>query len=295
MTELRLFEIDGHKIASLLLNPGVQGEPIIFLHGITSSLRTWMGSSTQVAETLGPCYSVSLPGHYPAAFPTGFKSDQLTPPAIADVLAKAIRQLTSGKPVTLIGHSTGGFSALTVAIYHPELVSRVVSVSGFAHGRWTGALGFYQKLVRSGVLGTALFKWLYRSVRSFRLLRASMRIYVADASSLYRNPELDILVKAALPDFCSLDLDAMAMYFQVMPNIDITPLLHKISVPVLVMVGDRDPIVPPQQSHLIAQHIQGSELAVINGAGHLVFTERPADFQASLDSWLERHPLENSK
>jgi pimeloyl-ACP methyl ester carboxylesterase len=286
MTKPELFEIDGHKIAALLLNPGIEGEPFIFLHGITASLHAWMGSSSQAVMTLGPCYSVSLPGHYPAAFPEGFSSTNLTPETIADVLANAIRQLTSEKPATLIGHSTGGFSALSVAIYHPELVSRVVSVSGFAHGRWIGALGFYQKLVRSGALGTALFKWLYRSVRSYRLLRAVMRIYVADVPALYRNPELDDLVKAALPDFCLLDLDAIAMYFQVMPNTNITPLLHKISIPVLAMVGDNDPTVPPEQAHVIVEHIEGAELAVFNGVGHLISTERPAHYQARLSDWL---------
>jgi len=289
MTELQLFEIDGHKIGTLLLNPGVQGEPIIFLHGITASLQAWVGSSVKFAETLGPCYSVSLPGHYPAAFPAGFNTSMLTPETIADVLANTIRQLTSGKPATLIGHSTGGFSALAVAIYHPELVSRVVSVSGFAHGRWTGALGFYQKLVRSGAFGKTLFKWLYRSVRNFRLLRASMRIYAADIPALYRNPELDDLVKTALPDFCSLDLDAMAMYFKVMPNTDITPLLHKISVPVLAIVGDCDPTVPPEQAQVIVEHIQGAELAIFSATGHLITIERPADYQSTLSNWLARN------
>ena len=290
MTEPELFEIDGHKIAALLLNPGVEGEPVIFLHGITSSLHTWIGSSVKFAETLGPCYSISLPGHYPAAFPEGFNTSTLTPETIADVLAKAIGQLTSEKPATLIGHSTGGFSALTVAIYHPELVHRVVSVSGFAQGRWIGALGFYQKLVRSGSPGIALFKWVYRSVRSFRLLHAAMRIYAADVPALYRNPELNDMVRAALPDFCSLDLDAMVLYFQVMPNTDITPLLQKISVPVLAMVGDCDPTVPPEQAHVIVEHIQGAELAAFNRVGHLISTECPAEYQAILSKWLAQNP-----
>jgi len=294
MTELRLFEIDDHKIGTLLLNPGVQGEPVIFLHGITASLHAWVGSSVKFPETLGPCYSVSLPGHYPAAFPEGFNTNMLTPEMIAEVLAKAIRQLTSGKPATLIGHSTGGFSALAVAIYHPELVRRVVSVSGFAQGRWTGALGFYQNLVRSGATGTTIFKSLFRSVRRYRLLRAVMRIYAADVPALYRNPELDDMVRASLPDFCSLDLDAMAMYFQVMPNTDITHLLHKISVPVLAMVGDRDPTVPPEQAHVIVEHIQGAELAVFNGAGHLISTERPEDYQTILSKWLAQNSWKNS-
>jgi pimeloyl-ACP methyl ester carboxylesterase len=290
MTKIQLFEIDGHKIAALLLNPGIMGEPFIFLHGITSSLRTWMGSSVQAALTLGPCYSVSLPGHYPAAFPSGFSAEMLTPETIANVLAKVIGHLTSGKPATLIGHSTGGFSAMAVAIYHPELVRRVVSVSGFAQGRWIGALGFYQKLVLSGPPGIALFKWVYRSVRSFRLLHAAMRIYAADVPALYRNPELNDMIRVALPDFCSLDLDAMVMYFQVLPNTDITPLLQKISVPVLAMVGDCDPTVPPEQAHVIVEHIQGAELAVFNRVGHLISTECPAEYQAILSKWLAQNP-----
>jgi pimeloyl-ACP methyl ester carboxylesterase len=83
-----------------------------------------------------------------------------------------------------------------------------------------------------------------------------------------------------------LDLDAILPYFKSMPQIDITEQLPHIQAQTLVITGDCDPIVPPAQSDLIAKLVKGAELAVIHGAGHLPFTERPVEYNLCLSKWL---------
>ena len=93
----------------------------------------------------------------------------------------------------------------------------------------------------------------------------------ADNIALFRHPHFDIVVNSTFPCVQKLDLEAMASYFTVMPQIDLTPCLSKINVPTCVIVGDRDPIVPPGQSSTIAEKIANSNLTIIKGSGHLPF------------------------
>ena len=135
MPDLCEFNVEGQRLAALPINPGASGEPVILLHGITASVYTWQVNPWPVILEQGPCYALSLPGHYPAQFPPGFRREQLTAEMMARVLTATIRQLAGDRPVTLIGHSTGGFAALDIAAHTPEIAARVVSIAGFARGR----------------------------------------------------------------------------------------------------------------------------------------------------------------
>ncbi|MBU1879618.1 MAG: alpha/beta hydrolase, partial [Chloroflexi bacterium] len=155
----QILHIDGHRLMVLALNPDTPGRSIILLHGITASVRFW--AADELASLLtpyGPCYSLSLPGHYPAAFPPDMPAQDLTAEMMAHVLTAAIRQLAGEQPALLVGHSTGGFAALDIAAHTPDLTCGVISIGGFARGRWTGLLGLYQRLARDSWFGRARLK-----------------------------------------------------------------------------------------------------------------------------------------
>ena len=279
--------IAGHQLAAVCLNPDASGEPVILLHGITSTISFWQVNPAQYLLDIGPCYALSLPGHYPAIAPAAFKNAPLTAESFVPLLDQAIRQLVGERPITLVGHSTGGFAALTLAANRPEMARRVVSISGFAHGRWTGILGSYQRVLRLGWLGEVYFKAMFRLVNLHPMLfRWAMRFYAADRRALYAHPDLAEAIARTYPNYRCLDLDALLPYFRCMPHIDITAQLARIQAQTLIVVGDRDPIVPPSQSYQIAKLIKGAELAVINGAGHLPFTERSLDYHRRVSQWL---------
>ncbi|MBN1888498.1 MAG: alpha/beta hydrolase [Thermoflexales bacterium] len=282
-------QIEGHTLAALPLNPGAAGQPLVLLHGITGSINFWITAPPPYLLEQGPCYALSLPGHSPAAFPAGFRAESLTAEMIARVLAAAIRELVGSQPVTLIGHSSGGFAALSIAAHTPEIAQRVLSIAGFAHGQWTGALGLYQRLVRSGSLGQGLFKAIYKSAGASRtMFRLGWTMYVADRRAMDAYPYLDQALNNTHPDVKRLDLDAMIHYFSRMPEIDISNLLPRITAPTLAVAGERDPIVPPAQARLVAHEVPNAELALIEGAGHMPFLERPAEYERVVSSWLRK-------
>lgn len=280
--------VDGHTLIARAFNPEADGTPIILLHGITASLNYWTLSQRAPFVAHGPCYALSLPGHYPARFPADHETGDITAAAIAHTLAGGVRELLGARPVVLAGHSTGGFAALDVAAHHPELARAVVSIAGFAHGRWTGALGFAQRLARGGAVGRRLFKLTYAANRATRWgQKASWIVYAARPRQLFRYPQLDEVFGATYPNYKRLDLDAMADYFARMPEIDIGAQLGTITAPTLVITGDRDPIVPPAQAHLIAARVPHATLAVLPDAGHIPAFEATAAYEDALRTWLQ--------
>jgi len=280
-------EIEGHRLAAALIHSNDSGIPVFFLHGIGGSIYFWTPEETSLFHNLGSCYSLSLPGHFPAILPKGFNSVSLTAGLIARLLSNAIQKIVGSRKVLLVGHSTGGFAAVSTAIYAPEIVAGIVSIAGFSKGQWTGALGFNQWLVRQGSIGRAIFKKVYQlGGVNKAIYRMFWQVYINDHMTLFRNPHFNAVVNSTFPYIQKLDLDSMVSYFTIMPQIDITPHLSKITIPTCLIVGDRDPIVSPRQSSIIAEKITTSNLAVINGSGHLPFFEKPIEYKRAVDTWL---------
>jgi pimeloyl-ACP methyl ester carboxylesterase len=70
---------------------------------------------------------------------------------------------------------------------------------------------------------------------------------------------------------------------------DFRPVLPRITVPTLVIVGEEDIVTPPSASEFLVQHIAGAALVRIPGAGHLTNLEKPEAFDAALAAFLDRH------
>jgi pimeloyl-ACP methyl ester carboxylesterase len=66
----------------------------------------------------------------------------------------------------------------------------------------------------------------------------------------------------------------------------ITDLLHMISAPTLILVGDQDVATPPAVAQRIHAHIPQSQLAIIPGAGHTSTVEEPAAVNAAILAFL---------
>ena len=64
--------------------------------------------------------------------------------------------------------------------------------------------------------------------------------------------------------------------------------LEDLGVPVLVVTGDDDRIVPTEQSLRLAGEIPGAELAVIPACGHVPQEECPTAFLTAVEDFLAR-------
>jgi pimeloyl-ACP methyl ester carboxylesterase len=289
MPTTHAFDIEGHKVVALGFNEDRPGTPVIFLHGIGSSVDFWTVGQVAVFNERFRWYALSLPGHYPAALPSGFSVDNLTAEMIARVLATAIRKLVGDTPVMLVGYSTGGFAALAIAAHSPELVKSVISVAGFVQGVWTGPLGQMQKYARRAMLGRTLLWLNQRAIAAnHSVYRMAWKALAADQDALLAFPGFTAIIEATLPSVQRLDGASLLHYYRRMPDIDITDWLPRIAAPVLALAGDHDPIVPVEQSRLIAAGVPSGTLALLAGAGHLPMFERVEEYGRLVTDWVMR-------
>lgn len=65
--------------------------------------------------------------------------------------------------------------------------------------------------------------------------------------------------------------------------------LPSLRVPTLVLHGEQDRLIPPENGRRIARAVPGAELALLADANHLLFTDQPEQARRLLLDWLDRH------
>ncbi len=76
---------------------------------------------------------------------------------------------------------------------------------------------------------------------------------------------------------------------------DFRPVLPRITVPTLVIVGEEDTVTPPSAAEFLVRNIAGASLARIAGAGHLTNLEKPEAFDSALEPFLDRYAQQASQ
>jgi pimeloyl-ACP methyl ester carboxylesterase len=253
---------------------------LLLLHGFASSTYSWREVMAPLAEDARvvafdrPAFGLTerpMPGD----FPNGV--NPYTADAQADLTIGLMDELGIEQAV-LVGNSAGGTIATYAALRHPERVKALVLVdpaiySGGGSPSWVRPLLTTPQARRIGpVLVRNIRDWGYQFGQSawHDPSRFTDEIW-AEYSKPLRAENWDRalweLTQASRP----LNLDQR---------------LAELGVPVLVITGDDDRIVPTEQSIRLAGEIPGAELAVLPNCGHVPQEECPAAFLAAAESFL---------
>ena len=100
-----------------------EGPPVVFLHPLLASALHWRKVVPLVAEAGFRCVTPTLPlGAHATPMRPGV---DLTPPAVAGLVAEIVEGLELG-PVTVVGNDSGGALAQLFTASNPKLVDRLV-------------------------------------------------------------------------------------------------------------------------------------------------------------------------
>lgn len=281
----------GHELACIAHdNPGTQRLPVVWIHGLTMSVRFWEAAMYPSLARERSWYSVSLPWHYPSTFDHPLSHATLSERLLAELLGDAIATLIPSGKLHVVGHSLGAFAALNYAAKYPERVASVVSIGGFMTGRAPGLETALLFISKGGFFRKALFHLAYRLLQSHRLfLKIAALCYGRRWRTLLRLPVVDETLRMVFPDLRRHSIVSQRALCRFLLDMDLTDEIDKISAPVLMVVGSKDPVIRPEHQLDCAKRLKTAEVLLYQGVGHLAFAEAPDRFERDLLAWLDRH------
>ena len=78
--------------------------------------------------------------------------------------------------------------------------------------------------------------------------------------------------------------------FTAITRFDVSRRLHRITAPTLVITGDRDVLIPPANSRLLARAIPGAQGVIVKDTGHCFFWEAPDRAANAITAFLAPLP-----
>ena len=281
--------LPGQTLTALSANESAAGPPVVFIHGITSSVNFWLPSLPPEIRDRRHWISLSLPGHHPSKCDHRAIDawDNVTSDKWAGWYETALLQLIGDEPADLVGWSTGGFTSLAMAAHFPQRVRSMLSISGFAIGKWLGLIGRFQRMSLS-----SLTRWMVRlgfgSVGRRRLLfDLVIRSGVVDTKAFHSSPVYEETLRDWFAAFGQHDAVIMAELFRKISRVNLSDCIDRINCPTLIAGGDLDPYIPASHSRWIADQVRGAELVLWPGSGHMFFAERTQEYQDLLVRWLK--------
>src|SRR5205823_6291274 len=74
--------------------------------------------------------------------------------------------------------------------------------------------------------------------------------------------------------------------YEACDRFDVVSRLGEIDIPTLCIAGAQDRMTPPKYSQYLHEHIKGSRLEVVEGAGHMLPLEQPEEYNRRLSEFL---------
>lgn len=233
------------------------GDAAFLVHGWIGSGALWNLMTPWLAERFRVVVP-DLPGHADSGIPDGFA---FTLDGFSGLLEEIRRALELAR-VSLVGHSMGGSICLHHAARHPDTVERLVLIDTPARA---GALGWQARLPCAHRLaGLAYSFW-------------GPRIAAALIKSSVRHPDRlppDFL-EGAVMQASLLSKEALVETTRMLAKLALDSELAAVKAPVLIIHGDHDPSVKPEESERLRSVLARARLHVIPDCGHCPNYEYP--------------------
>ncbi|HLY26977.1 MAG TPA: alpha/beta fold hydrolase [Aggregatilineales bacterium] len=244
-----------------------QGTVVVFLHGYPLNSTIWQTEQ----DSLSDHYRVITPdlrGHGESPAPEGIYEME----SLAQDVITLLDSLEVDK-AAIMGHSMGGY--VTLALW------RLIPERFLALGMISSQAGPDSPEGREG---------RYKSAENVFM----------EGSKAAEQSMLPKMFAAGLPPESSIVEQVRTMILNTRPSgmigvlkgmaarPDSRPLMREITVPVLLLSGDKDQLIPLQRSVDMAELIEGATLATIENAGHLAMLEQPQATLMAIRNFLDQ-------
>ncbi|HEU5349437.1 MAG TPA: alpha/beta fold hydrolase [Ktedonobacterales bacterium] len=255
-----------------------EGEPLVLVHGRGTAAAMFTPILTGLAATRR-VFALDLPGWGLSEKPpfTGHSASD----AVA-VWRDALYGFLDDQGLTqtdLAGHSMGGLTALAVALDAPERVRRLALID-------SGGLGIetpFDVRLYFRLKPERLNRWLGRRFFAWAIGQDDARL------AKERGPLFDFMYAV---ESQSEIIPSGGRAFDKWVNLggvhlDFRGRLKELQMPVLLLWGDHDRLIPYSTALHAVRQIRTGRLVAFTRCGHSPHQERPTDFVRTLLAWLD--------
>jgi pimeloyl-ACP methyl ester carboxylesterase len=274
----RRVEVLGREVN--VVDTGGDKPPLVFVHGLGGRWQNWLLNIPRFMET-HRVVAPDLPGFGDSPMPAG----EISIRGYGQIVDRLCAQLGFDCPV-VVGNSMGGFIGAEMVLAFPTRVERLVLVA---------AAGLSIENMRREPLLTVARLWAANAtwigargeavVRRRRLRRAALQFLVRYPEKLSPQLTYELVEGTGKPGFIPA-LEALMSY-------SYRDRLSEIEIPVLVVWGENDMLVPVADADEYADLIgPNARRLVFEDTGHLAMLERPTRFNRMLSEFAagEREP-----
>jgi pimeloyl-ACP methyl ester carboxylesterase len=258
---------------------------VLFVHGMGAWSELWRATLVATAAAGFRAVALDLP-------PFGYSERPARPAYGRQDQARRILGVVDAlgvRQVTLVGHSFGGGPTMEAVLLAPRRVNALI-LADAAIGLDSpgGSSGMTTELLRMRALRNAI---VAATVTNPRLTRRLLSRFVErqDAITDARVAVLQAPLAvqggtAAFGDWLIEFLTSHEAPLSKRPD-----AYRALTLPTLIIWGDKDTTTPLAQGQRLSQLISGSELAVMPGVGHMPQIEDVEQFNRLLVTFLQKH------
>jgi pimeloyl-ACP methyl ester carboxylesterase len=253
---LRRVELPGASVNYVEIG---EGEPLLFIHGVSGCWQNWLENLPHFAAAGRRCVALDLPGFGASPMPDW----PIGMAAYGQLIRDFCATLGLGG-ATLVGNSMGGLVAVEVALAAPEAFERLVLVSA------------------AGIINT--WRPEERAVTTAWAWRRFSPLFAGRGRQIVARPRLRHAVEQIVNGLRQADGFEPALADLI--RTDFREQLATIEMPTMIVWGLSDRVVPVAAAISYHRRIPHSRLEIFERTGHVPQLERPLRFNALLDEFL---------
>lgn len=281
-SELRTVDLHGHPMAYRhVQGPRPDSPVLVLVHGMAGSSATWL----DVIEDLGERYTVIAPdliGHGDSARFRGDYSLGNQASFIRDLMV-----VLGHERATFVGQSLGGGVVMQVAYQFPQRVERMVLVDSGGLGRQVSTILKMLALPGSGyVLATVTADPVRAAIGGLRsLLKIAGFQLGPEETQMFAAYEslADPKTRKAFLSTLRSVVDHTGQKVSAADRLYLTAE----RLPLLVVWGDRDPIIPLRHAQTTRDLLPNAQVEVFEGAGHFPHNHQPRRFARLVSDFVD--------
>lgn len=255
-----------------------EGEPVfILLHGFGASLFSWREVTEPLAK-FGTVIAYDRPAFGLTERPMEWEGESPYSQDAQVELVIGLMDALGVEKATLVGNSAGGTISMLTALKYPERVTSLILVDPAVYAGG-GAPSWIRPLLGTPQLdhlGPLFARQL--QVQGTEFLKTAWHDPSKITPEIFEGYQEPLQIN---------DWDKALWELTVSSRESgLAERVSEFNIPILVITGDDDRIVPTEQSLRLAEELPNAELAVIPQCGHVPHEECPAVFMQAVTEFL---------